>query len=83
MNGLAENLDPTAGDRDQAHDGLDQGRFARAIRADDADQFPGRHFQIDSPEHRVSMIGDGQIVNFQRRSGGLVHRELVTPGERR
>ena len=64
--GIGPAVDPhlPGRDRSQAQDGLHQRRLPRAVRADHRHQHPARHVQVHIPQHRLVVIGDGQVGDF-------------------
>ena len=53
-------------EREQPGHGLEQGRLAGAVGADDAGPAAGRQVQIDALQHRAAAQADGQAAHRQR-----------------
>ncbi len=73
----AEDLHAAAGQRHQPQDRLDQRALARAVGPDDAHQARLVDRQIDVPQHRLAMVGDGDVVNVEDRRGQRAARGPV------
>ena len=52
----------------QTKTGLQKRTLARTIGTDDAGQLPTGNIKVDIPQHRLAVVGDGHVVNRQRRA---------------
>ena len=65
----AGEADAAGMDRDEAGDGLDEGRLAGAVRAEEDDDLAGRHGEVDAAHDRqVALVAGDERVG--REGGG-------------
>jgi hypothetical protein len=64
------------GDADQADDGAQQRRFARAVAAGDGQNLAGGHGKAHARENVAAAAVTGQITAESRISGVLTHRRM-------
>src|SRR5262249_13552980 len=76
---LAKDFHPTANRWHDAHHGFDERRFAGAIWAHHAHQPAGRHREVHTVEHRPLMIGDSEVVRFERGRHGANQNRMLSP----
>ena len=62
--GPAVNEDVALPRRQQADDGLEQGRFARAVGAEQSDDLAGAHVQTDAVDNLQAAITASQIFDL-------------------
>ena len=65
VRGPAINEDVALPRRQQADDGLEQGGFARAVRAEQADDLAGAHVQTDAVDNLKAAVAASQIFDLQ------------------
>ena len=58
----------------QLQHGLDQGALARSVGADDRGQAPPGNVEVHVPEHRLDIVGDGQVLDLE--SPGVLFTHL-------
>ena len=61
------------------HDGFDQGGFSGAVGTDDSGQGSFGNFKVNAVENRLSMIGNGEVVDFQRLGVRRIHGRFREP----
>ena len=63
----AGEVDAAGMDRDEAGDGLDEGRLAGAVRADEDEELAGRDGEVDGADDReVALVAGGEGVGGER-----------------
>ena len=70
---FAADFHPAADGFDEAEDRFEEGAFAGAVRTHDGDEFAFGQGDVDIPEHGLVVVGDGEVVDFDRDlfSGGF------------
>src|SRR5690606_41320365 len=76
--GDAQNIDRTAGQGDEAHDGLEQGRLAGTVDAHQRSDGAARNGEAGMLYRgRAVAIGDGDVVNSKAGRRDVVDRKSV------
>jgi hypothetical protein len=78
--------DFAGGSGHQSHDRLERGGLARAVAAEQGDDFTAVHFEVDVEEHARAAVAGAQAPDLKRRQGTPlepVHRYAPLQARRR
>jgi hypothetical protein len=58
-------LDGTGQDRQEAHDPAEQGRLARAVRAQESDGLAGAELEVHVLEDRAALVAEADVAESE------------------
>ncbi|CAA9548707.1 MAG: hypothetical protein AVDCRST_MAG87-686 [uncultured Thermomicrobiales bacterium] len=61
---VAKDAHMTGGDWNQPQHSLEQGALARSVGTDNGGDLSGFDIEIDIPDDRILVVGDGQVANL-------------------